>query len=166
MRIAFRRRSMCDLQSRTSPTNVVIWTTTPWTLPANQAVSAGPEVVYELIDTGSERLVLAEGLRPAVLKRASVSEFKRLGEVRGEALEGLQLAHPFYDRTVPVVLGDHVTLDAGTGLVHTAPGHGQEDYAVGMKYKLKIDNPVGGDGRYVQGTPLFEGEHVFEANKH
>jgi isoleucyl-tRNA synthetase len=144
----------------------VIWTTTPWTLPANQAVSAGPDVAYDLIDTGSELLVLAKELAPAVLKRAGVNEFKRLGEVPGAALEGLQLAHPFYDRTVPVVLGEHVTLDAGTGLVHTAPGHGQEDFAVGMKYKLKIDNPVGGDGRYIPGTPLFAGEHVFEANKH
>ena len=89
-----------------------------------------------------------------------------LGEVAGAALEGLQLAHPFYDRTVPVILGDHVTLEAGTGAVHTAPGHGQEDFAVGLKYKLPIDNPVGSDGRFLAGTPLFAGEHVFEANKH
>ena len=75
-------------------------------------------------------------------------------------------AHPFYDRIVPTILGDHVTLDAGTGAVHTAPGHGQEDYVVGLKYKLKIDNPVGSDGRFVAGTALFEGERVFDANKH
>ena len=75
-------------------------------------------------------------------------------------------SHPFYERTVPIVLGEHVTLDAGTGLVHTAPGHGQEDYVVGLKYKLPIDNPVGSDGRFVAGTPLFEGERVFDANKH
>jgi isoleucyl-tRNA synthetase len=149
-----------------APASVVIWTTTPWTLPANQAVSAGPEVRYELIDTGSELLVLAKELAPAVLKRAGVDEFKRIGEAAGTALEGLQLAHPFYERTVPMVLGDHVTLDAGTGLVHTAPGHGHEDYEVGLKYQLKIDNPVGSDGRFVAGTRLFEGEHVFEANKH
>src|SRR5688572_18806820 len=171
--VRFAIKDIADLARRfevksplSAPASAVIWTTTPWTLPANQAVSAGPEVAYELIDTGSELLVLAKELAPAVLKRAGVSEFKRLGEVPGAALEGLQLAHPFYDRTVPVVLGDHVTLDAGTGLVHTAPGHGQEDFAVGMKYKLKVDNPVGSDGRFVPGTPLFEGEHVFEANKH
>jgi isoleucyl-tRNA synthetase len=152
--------------SATAPASIVIWTTTPWTLPASQAVSAGPEVRYELIDTGAERLVLAKDLVAAVLQRAGVTEFKRVGEAAGAALEGLQLAHPFYERTVPVVLGDHVTLDAGTGLVHTAPGHGHEDYEVGLKYKLPIDNPVGSDGRYVAGTPLFEGEHVFEANKH
>ena len=171
--VRFAIKDVADLARRfqlasppSASASVVIWTTTPWTLPANQAVSAGPEVIYELIDTGAELLVLAKELTPAVLKRAGVNEFKRLGEVRGAELEGLQLAHPFYDRTVPVILGDHVTLDAGTGLVHTAPGHGQEDYAVGMKYKLKVDNPVGSDGRFVPGTPLFEGEHVFEANKH
>jgi isoleucyl-tRNA synthetase len=152
--------------SAPAPASIVIWTTTPWTLPASQAVSAGPDVRYELIDTGSERLVLAKDLVAAVFQRAGVNEFKRVGEAAGAALEGLQLAHPFYERTVPVVLGDHVTLDAGTGLVHTAPGHGHEDYEVGLKYKLPIDNPVGSDGRYVAGTQLFEGEHVFEANKH
>jgi len=154
------------IASAPTPASIVIWTTTPWTLPASQAVSAGPEVRYELIDTGSERLVLAKDLVAAVLQRAGVTEFKSIGEAAGSALEGLQLAHPFYERTVPVVLGDHVTLDAGTGLVHTAPGHGHEDYEVGLKYKLPIDNPVGSDGRYVAGTPLFEGEQVFEANKH
>ena len=171
--VRFAVKDVADLARRfgvtgslPAPASVVIWTTTPWTLPANQAVSAGPEARYDLIDTGSEVLVLAKDLAAAVLQRAGVNEFKRVGEVAGAALEGLQLAHPFYERTVPIVLGDHVTLDAGTGLVHTAPGHGHEDYEVGLKYKLAIDNPVGSDGRFVAGTPLFEGEHVFEANKH
>lgn len=146
--------------------SVVIWTTTPWTLPANQAVALGPEIKYSLIDTGNELLVLATELADKVLERAGVVGSKRLAEVAGAALEGLVLAHPFYERKVPVILGDHVTLDAGTGAVHTAPGHGQEDYAVGMKYKLPIDNPVGSDGRFVAGTQLFEGERVFDANKH
>jgi isoleucyl-tRNA synthetase len=170
--VRFAVQDVADLAKRfgvaaaRAPASIVIWTTTPWTLPANQAVSAGPEVRYELIDTGAELLVLAKDLVAAVLQRAGVKECKRVGEVAGSALEGLQLAHPFYDRTVPVVLGDHVTLDAGTGLVHTAPGHGHEDYEVGLKYQLPIDNPVGSDGRFVAGTKLFEGEHVFEANKH
>ncbi len=171
--VRFAVKDVADLAKRfgvtgplPAPASVVIWTTTPWTLPANQAVSAGPEARYELVDTGSELLVLAKDLAAAVLQRAGVNEFKRVGEVAGAALEGLQLAHPFYERTVPIVLGDHVTLDAGTGLVHTAPGHGHEDYEVGLKYKLAIDNPVGSDGRFVAGTQLFEGEHVFEANKH
>ncbi len=146
--------------------SIVIWTTTPWTLPANQAVAVGPEIEYSLIDTGAELLVLASDLAATVLARAAITESTMVASVSGEALEGLQLQHPFYERSVPVILGDHVTLDAGTGAVHTAPGHGQEDYVVGQKYKLKIDNPVGSDGRFVTGTPLFEGERVFDANKH
>jgi isoleucyl-tRNA synthetase len=155
-----------SLQLPALPASVVIWTTTPWTLPANQAVALGPEIRYALIDTGTELLVLAVELADKVLARAGVTEAKRLADVPGSALEGLQLSHPFYERTVPLILGDHVTLDAGTGAVHTAPGHGQEDYVVGLKYKLKIDNPVGSDGRFVPGTPLFEGERVFDANAH
>ena len=148
------------------PANVVIWTTTPWTLPANQAVALGAEIPYALIDTGAELLVLADDLCAAVLARAGIAESKKIGEAKGAALEGLLLDHPFYERSVPVILGEHVTLDAGTGAVHTAPGHGQEDYVVGLKYKLKVENPVGSDGRFVEGTPLFEGERVFDANKH
>lgn len=146
--------------------SVVIWTTTPWTLPANQAVALGPEFRYALIDTGAELLVLAAELAAAVLARSGVVNSTRVAEVEGAKLEGLQLNHPFYERVVPVILGDHVTLDAGTGAVHTAPGHGQEDYVVGQKYKLAVYNPVGSDGRFVAGTALFEGERVFDANKH
>ena len=171
--VRFGVKDLADLARRfalkgvpTTRASVVIWTTTPWTLPANQAVALGPEIKYSLIDTGSELLILASELAESVLKRSEVSESKRLAEVAGTALEGMQLAHPFYERTVPVILGDHVTLDAGTGAVHTAPGHGQEDYIVGNKYKLKVDNPVGSDGRFVAGTQFFEGERVFDANKH
>ncbi|MFL6549841.1 MAG: isoleucine--tRNA ligase, partial [Povalibacter sp.] len=146
--------------------SIVIWTTTPWTLPANQAVALGAQIKYSLIDIGSELLILASELAASVLARAGITESKSVAEVTGDALEGVALAHPFYDRTVPVILGEHVTLDAGTGAVHTAPGHGQEDYVVGLKYKLKIDNPVGSDGRFVAGTAFFEGERVFDANKH
>ncbi|HEU4654758.1 MAG TPA: isoleucine--tRNA ligase [Steroidobacteraceae bacterium] len=152
--------------SLTKPASIVIWTTTPWTLPANQAVTLGAEIAYGLFDTGSEYLVLANELANAVLARAGIADAKRVAEVSGAALEGLQLNHPFYERAVPVILGEHVTLDAGTGAVHTAPGHGQEDYAVGLKYKLEVYNPVGSDGRFVAGTPLFAGEKVFDANKH
>jgi len=153
-------------QAPAKPASIVIWTTTPWTLPANQAVAVGPEFKYSLLDTGSELLLLGADLADAVLKRAGVAEAQLLAQTTGTALEGLQLAHPFYERTVPVILGDHVTLDAGTGAVHTAPGHGQEDYVVGLKYQLEIYNPVGSDGRFLPGTPLFEGERVFDANKH
>ena len=149
-----------------APASVVIWTTTPWTLPANQAVALGADIRYALIDTGAEYLVLAAELADRVLARAGIEGASRVAEVAGAALEGLQLAHPFYERDVPVILGDHVTLDAGTGAVHTAPGHGHEDYVVGLKYKLKIDNPVGSDGRFVEGTQFFAGEKVFDANQH
>lgn len=149
-----------------SPASVIIWTTTPWTLPANQAVALGPELRYTLVDTGAEVLVLASALVDAVTKRAGVENVTRLAEVDGAKLEGVKLQHPFYERVVPVILGDHVTIDDGTGAVHTAPGHGAEDFEVGLKYKLEVYNPVGSDGRFVAGTPLFEGERVFDANKH
>ncbi|MBC7984988.1 MAG: isoleucine--tRNA ligase, partial [Candidatus Obscuribacterales bacterium] len=153
-------------QAPATQINVVIWTTTPWTLPANQAVALNAEISYALVDTGSEHLIVAAELADAVLKRADITDSKRIATVTGNALEGVQLQHPFYDRVVPIVLGDHVTIDAGTGAVHTAPGHGQEDFVVGAKYKLAVDNPVGSDGRFVEGTLLFAGERVFDANKH
>jgi isoleucyl-tRNA synthetase len=152
------------------PLNVVIWTTTPWTLPANQAVALHPALKYVLVacdvGQGPERLLLAEGLYQEVLARYGVTSSALLASCRGDDLEGLKLQHPFYDRQVPVILGDHVTLEAGTGAVHTAPGHGQDDYVVGMCYRLPVDNPVGGDGRFLPETPLFAGESVFKANDH
>jgi isoleucyl-tRNA synthetase len=148
--------------------SVVIWTTTPWTLPANQAVCVHPDLDYDLarLETpaGGELVVLAAGLLEAVAKRCGATVAATLGRVTGSALEGLALSHPFYERTVPVILGTHVTLDSGTGAVHTAPGHGVEDYVVGRHYGLAVDNPVGPDGRFVEGTPLFAGQKVFEAN--
>jgi len=150
--------------------SVVIWTTTPWTLPANQAVAVHPEFEYSLLAVqsaqGAELLVLASELVESVLQRAGATRAGDLARVKGAALEGLALRHPFYQREVPVILGEHVTLDSGTGAVHTAPGHGQEDFIVGQRYGLTVDNPVGGDGRFLPGTPLFEGEKVFDANPH
>jgi isoleucyl-tRNA synthetase len=145
------------------PVSIAIWTTTPWTLPANQAVCLHPELEYVVVQCAAERLVLAEALYEKALER-----FQLTGEViarcKGAELEGLLLQHPFYDRKVPVILGDHVTTDAGTGAVHTAPGHGQDDYIVGLKYKLEVDNPVGGNGVFLPDTPVFAGESVFKAN--
>ncbi len=153
------------------PVSVAIWTTTPWTLPANQAVAVHADYEYSLLEiapegAAAERVIVATELAPALMQRYGATEWRALAEVEGRALEGLLLRHPFYDREVPVILGDHVTLDAGTGAVHTAPAHGQEDFAVGLKYRLPVANPVGGDGRYLPGTQLFAGESVFEANKH
>ncbi|MCU7798629.1 MAG: isoleucine--tRNA ligase [gamma proteobacterium symbiont of Lucinoma myriamae] len=146
------------------PINAVIWTTTPWTLPANQAVALHAEFDYVLVKTDSEILILAEDLYQSALQRYGVENFEILGRCKGAQLEHQKLQHPFYERQVPVILGDHVTADSGTGAVHTAPGHGQEDYVVGMKYDLEVDNPVGANGCFVSGTPLFEGQYVFKAN--
>ena len=152
------------------PVSVAIWTTTPWTLPANRAVALHPLFDYALVEcrgaTGRERLVVAAERLLAVMPLFAEQSWDVIAIAKGAELEHTQLQHPFYDRTVPVVLGEHVTLDAGTGAVHTAPGHGLEDYAVGRRYGLETDNPVGGDGRFLPSTPLFAGEPVFEANAH
>ncbi len=152
------------------PISIVIWTTTPWTLPANQAVALHPKLDYVLVqhvgNIGHERLLVADALLKDVMLRYGASEYRVIARGAGAALEGVKLKHPFYDREVPIVLGDHVTTDAGTGAVHTAPGHGLEDYIVGRKYGLRVDNPVGGDGKFLPNTELFAGEHVFKANDH
>ena len=145
---------------------VVIWTTTPWTLPANQGVALNPDLDYVLVQLGDERLVVAEGMLDDAMRRWGIDDYRVVGRARGSVFDRQLLQHPFYHREVPVVLGDHVTLDAGTGAVHTAPGHGMEDYVVGQRYGLPVDNPVGGNGCFLPGTPLFEGEHVFKANEH
>ncbi|MBS0611962.1 MAG: isoleucine--tRNA ligase, partial [Proteobacteria bacterium] len=149
---------------------IAIWTTTPWTLPANRAVALHPEFDYTLIEfdlgSGAERLLLATELTDKVAAVLGIRSFKRVGWAKGAAFDKLLLTHPFYERRVPVVLGEHVTLDAGTGAVHTAPGHGLDDYIVGRNYGLEVDNPVGGDGRFLPDTPLFAGEQVFDANAH
>ncbi len=143
----------------------VIWTTTPWTLPANQAVCVHPELDYQLIQTGKGLLVLAEALAESTLARYGEEGATVLAGCKGAALEYLQLQHPFYARQVPVICGDHVTTDAGTGLVHTAPAHGLEDYAVGMRYNLPVDNPVGDDGKFYSRVELFAGMSIWDANK-
>ena len=160
-----------------------IWTTTPWTLPASLAVTLGPLLDYVLVegparaDGGRRLLVLAEALATRALARYGVNDGIVLGRVDGSALEGQHLAHPFFDeRDIPVILGDHVSADEGTGAVHTAPGHGQEDYAVGLKYGLLESytaaqiNPVDGRGRYMESTPpasgtALAGLHIFKATE-
>ena len=154
---------------------VPIWTTTPWTLPASLAVSVGPGLDYVLVE-GPERdgkrllLVVAETLAVTMLARYGVEEVTILGASKGLALDLLDLKHPFYERVVPILLGDHVSADEGTGAVHTAPGHGAEDFAVckqyGMveKFDAAVINPVGGNGVYLAGTPIVEGQFIWKAN--
>jgi isoleucyl-tRNA synthetase len=155
---------------REIPVSVAIWTTTPWTLPANRAVAVHPQFDYALVEfnagAGRERLVLASERVATVMPLFGAPSWDVIATAKGAALEHLLLEHPFYEREVPTVLGDHVTLDAGTGAVHTAPGHGLEDYIVGRKYGLETENPVGGDGRFLPTTPIFAGEQVFDANAH
>ena len=161
---------------------VPIWTTTPWTLPASLAISLGPELEYLLVEgpaksDGSRRwLVLAEPLAEKALKRYGIDDAIVHGRVAGAKLEGLLFAHPFYaERDIPILLGDHVSAEDGTGAVHTAPGHGQEDFVVGQKYGLVEKysaaqlNPVDGRGVYLPSTPPADGVelagmHVWKAN--
>jgi isoleucyl-tRNA synthetase len=146
--------------------NVLIWTTTPWTLPANQAVALGADIEYALVQAGDVAFVCAAGLAEAVAARGGYDAHNVLGTALGSALENNVLQHPFVDRAVPLVLGDHVTTDSGTGCVHTAPAHGVEDFAVGKQYGLPVDNPVMANGCFREDTPLVAGEFVFKANAH
>jgi isoleucyl-tRNA synthetase len=159
--------------------SVPIWTTTPWTLPASMAVTLGADLDYVLVEgpaRGGRRqlLVLAEALWAGCLRRYGDADvvdepaaegYPVLGRALGAALEGTRLQHPFYSRVVPLILGDHVTTDAGTGAVHTAPGHGQEDFVVGQKYGLEVLNPVDARGVYLPSTELFAGQFIWKANE-
>ncbi|PSQ93147.1 MAG: isoleucine--tRNA ligase, partial [Proteobacteria bacterium SW_6_67_9] len=142
----------------------VIWTTTPWTLPANQAVAVHPDLEYSLLETGERLLIVATDLVAAVTERLGVSA-RVAGRAAGADLAGAMLTHPFHERQVPIVLGRHVTTDAGTGCVHTAPGHGQEDYQLAVEYELPVENPVRGDGVFADGTAHFAGIAVREADE-
>ena len=147
----------------------VIWTTTPWTLPANQAVSVHPEHEYRLARTDKGYLLLVGELLESCVQRYQL-QAEVVGAGKGSALENLPLQHPFYDRIVPIICGEHVTLEAGTGLVHTAPAHGVDDYVVGQKYGLPVENPVGDDGKFISTTmPVGEtplaGVFVWKANE-
>ncbi|MGB1256862.1 MAG: isoleucine--tRNA ligase [Thiolinea sp.] len=146
--------------------STLIWTTTPWTLPASQAVSVHPEFEYVVVSVAGERLLLATDLLEDVMQQGEHENYSVLARISGEKLEGLMLRHPFLEREVPLILGEHVTTDTGTGAVHTAPGHGQEDFVVGKKYSLEVDNPVGSDGCFLPSTKFFAGESVHKVNSH
>ncbi|QPJ65630.1 MAG: isoleucine--tRNA ligase [Candidatus Nitrohelix vancouverensis] len=147
-----------------SPASVVIWTTTPWTLPANMAICLHPDFQYAAVELNGECIIVAEDMAPALAKEWGVEELPVLGRCAGKELEHVICQHPFYNRESTVILGDHVTLEQGTGCVHTAPGHGQEDYVVGMKYGLETYNPVDDAGVFVEDLPLFGGMFVMKAN--
>jgi len=143
---------------------VVIWTTTPWTLPANRAVALADKVDYSLVQAGERRLILASVLVDECMARYNIEDFKTVAVCKGGDLELKLFNHPFLDLQVPAIVADHVTIESGTGCVHTAPGHGQDDYSVGLRYGLEVANPVGDNGVFKEDTEFFAGLHVFKAN--
>jgi isoleucyl-tRNA synthetase len=152
-----------------SSASVVIWTTTPWTIPANRAISLHPELDYALVelvkDGEKQHFILASDLVDSCMKRYDVGMFSVLGTCKGEALDLIKVQHPLLDLSVPLILGDHVTTESGTGCVHTAPAHGVDDFNVGKLYDIEVYNPVGANGVYLENTPHFAGQHVFKANE-
>lgn len=143
---------------------VVIWTTTPWTIPANLAIAMHPEFEYVALETEKGTLIVAEGLKDAFLETTGLTGTV-IATFSAKQLERKRCKHPFYDRDSIILLGEHVTLETGTGCVHTAPGHGQEDYELALKEGLEIYNPVDNHGRYLQNVEFFAGQQVFAANQ-
>lgn len=146
------------------PVIVPIWTTTPWTLPANEAVCLNGALHYSLVDAGDHYFLIAESLVASVMTRFGIEIYSVVSSSMGSKFEQILLKHPFYERLVPVILGDHVTIDSGTGCVHTAPAHGPEDYRVGLTYNLPLINPVLANGCFASEVPLFAGLSVMKAN--
>lgn len=144
---------------------VVIWTTTPWTLIANLAITVHPDFTYVLIRSGGEQYLVAKELLSSFAEAVNLAQWQVEKEIPGRELEMVICRHPFIDRDSPLILGDHVTLEAGTGCVHTAPGHGHEDYLVGLKYKLPILSPVDGRGHFMAEAGQFAGQFYADANR-
>ncbi|MGD8292884.1 MAG: isoleucine--tRNA ligase, partial [Desulfobacterales bacterium] len=145
---------------------VIIWTTTPWTLPANLAIALHPDFEYVALDVGGDQVyILARELVEACMQSFGIAEYSIIGEIAPKTLEKKRCQHPLYDRDSLVILGSHVTLDAGTGCVHTAPGHGREDHEVGLQYGLDVYSPVDNKGCFTEDVEYFSGEFVFDANK-
>lgn len=144
--------------------SVVIWTTTPWTIPANMAVCLHPDFRYVAVEAGKDILIIAEDLLEKCMAELGIESYKAVATFKGSELENEVCSHPFLDRESLVINGRHVTLEAGTGCVHTAPGHGQDDYVVGLKYGIEVYNPVNNGGVYNDDVEFFAGEHVFKAN--
>ncbi|MEO8144833.1 MAG: class I tRNA ligase family protein, partial [Betaproteobacteria bacterium] len=177
---AFALKSLPD-----KPGYIVIWTTTPWTLPGNQALNVHPEFDYALIETDRGLLIVADAMlaagdvpeateeefdslaMPRLLAKYGIKAWRLIGKAKGRALENIRFRHPFYDRTSPVYLGEYVTLDTGTGIVHSSPAYGVEDFESCRRYGMKDDEiltPVMGDGKYAASLPLFGGLSIWDAN--
>ncbi len=144
---------------------LVIWTTTPWTLLANVAVAVHPQLEYDLVKTENETLIIAQSLTKSAAEQIGLKDYKVTATVKGKDLEGLNCRHPFLERTSKVVLAEYVSHEEGTGCVHTAPGHGMEDYLTGLKYKLPVIMPVKSNGTFDETTQEFSGKNVYESNQ-
>jgi isoleucyl-tRNA synthetase len=144
---------------------VLIWTTTPWTIPANLAIAFHPDYSYVAAEVNGEVWILAEALLEQVMAQARRTKYTVLAKFPGKQVEGLKCRHPFIDRESVLILANYITLDTGTGCVHTAPGHGQEDYESGIQYHLPIYSPVDDQGRFTSDVPFFAGQFVFDANE-
>lgn len=141
----------------------VIWTTTPWTLPANQAIAVHEKLEYAILTTSQGGYIVANDLLENFIQTLALDSHHVVAIVKGDALTVLKAQHPLIDRQVPIILGEHVTADSGTGLVHTAPAHGVDDYHVGLQYQLPTENPVAGNGVYLPEAKVFVGEHIYKA---
>ncbi|MBX2824480.1 MAG: isoleucine--tRNA ligase [Gammaproteobacteria bacterium] len=152
------------------PLSIVIWTTTPWTIPGNLAIAVHPELDYALVQcdcgSGDELLVLADAMVEDIMRRYKIESFERVGKTTGQQLEHLVMQHPIYDRDSLVVLGDYVTTESGTGCVHTAPDHGVDDFYTGKRYNLELLNSVDDNGFFAAWVELFAGEHVMKVDEH
>jgi len=165
--VRFRvKRGLPDILSGIDNISIVIWTTTPWTLPANLAVALRPEYTYAFIEKNDphEVLIIAKQLVFSVTETIGITNYKIIAEVKGKELKSVITQHPFIDRESPVVFSEHVTLEQGTGCVHIAPGHGEDDFGVGIQYGLRIYAPVNEQGRFTQEVEHFSGMNVFDAN--
>ncbi len=155
-----------ELDAQT-PVNIVIWTTTPWTIPSNQALNVHPEFTYALVKTASSYFIFAEELVAASLEKYGISDWENIATTKGEKLENINFKHPLYDRLSPVYLADYVSLDAGTGIVHSAPAYGLDDFntcrAYGMEFE-QIINPVSANGIFAEDLEFFGGLNVWKAN--
>ena len=150
-------------EANNKPVAAIIWTTTPWTLPANEAISVNPKLNYGLYELSDKCVILATDLAEKNLLKYK-QPIKLINNFKGKELEGLLFKHPFLNKIVPIICGDHVTTEAGTGLVHTAPAHGIDDYVVGSKYNLPVENPVDEHGKFKRDVPHVAGLSVWESN--
>ncbi|MBI1764128.1 MAG: isoleucine--tRNA ligase [Acidobacteria bacterium] len=165
VKFAFPDAAKVDQALAGKNVSIIIWTTTPWTLPANLGISLNPKYEYNAVAVGDDVFIVANGLLEAVAQKLGWESYEIIGTYSGEAFDRLKARHPFVDRDSLLMLGDHVTLDAGTGAVHTAPGHGYEDFLIGREYGLEIYNPVDSRGYFMKDVEHFAGQRVVALNK-